>query len=39
MADVIAVLVAKYGLWSIVIDGAIIVLAALIFKMARERAD
>jgi len=39
MADVIATLVAKYELWTIVIDGAIIVLAGLIFKLARERAD
>lgn len=39
MAELIAALVAKYGLWTIVLDAAIIVLVVLIVKATRERAD
>lgn len=39
MAELIMAMVAKHGLWSIIIDGAIVVLAIAILKLARQRAD
>lgn len=39
MAELIVIMVAKYGVWGLIVDGTILVLAILVLKAMRERAD